>query len=68
MKQKFLIEYWQDADWLVGQLKGVPSVFSQGKTLAELENNIKEVFYLMLQEQQPNIQTQILQKEVELEV
>jgi predicted RNase H-like HicB family nuclease len=40
MPQTFVLEYWQDEGWYVGRLKGLPGVFSQGKTLSELEDNI----------------------------
>lgn len=43
MSNSFILEYWRDDQWLVGRLKGVPGVFSQGETLAELEENIREV-------------------------
>ena len=52
MSQAFLLEYWNDDGWYVGRLKGVPGVFSQGKTLKELEENIREVYHLMLGEQE----------------
>jgi predicted RNase H-like HicB family nuclease len=50
MSQTFLLEYWRDEDWYVGRLKGVPGVFSQGKTLEELEENIRDAFRLMTEE------------------
>ena len=34
------MEYWKDGSWLVGCLPQVPGVFSQGKTLDELETLI----------------------------
>ncbi len=37
-------------DWFVGQLREVPDVFSQGRTLKELRENIREVWQLMLKE------------------
>ena len=55
MKRTFTLEYWKDKRWYVGKLKEVPGVFSQGKTLAELEKNIREVYKLMLEETNPNI-------------
>ena len=36
MKRFFTLEYWADEGWLVGRLKEVPGVFSQGETLEEL--------------------------------
>lgn len=43
----FTLEYWQDEDWYVGRLKEVPGVFSQGETLAELEDNIRDAYSLI---------------------
>lgn len=48
MKQKFVLEYWEDSGWLVGRLRGVPGVFSQGKTLQSLERNIRDAYRLMI--------------------
>ncbi|MBF0473008.1 MAG: type II toxin-antitoxin system HicB family antitoxin [Nitrospirae bacterium] len=50
MLRNFNLEYWIDDNWYVGKLKEIPGVFSQGETLAELENNIKEVYKLMMEE------------------
>ena len=50
MKQKFILEYWQDDGWFVGKLKGVPGVFSQGRTLKELKENIKDAYHMMIKE------------------
>lgn len=48
MSQTFVLEYWHDDGWYVGRLRGVPGVFSQGKTLAELEENIQDAYRMML--------------------
>jgi predicted RNase H-like HicB family nuclease len=53
MDKTFTLEYWRDGDWFVGRLKEVPGVFSQGKTLEELEENVREVYALMLEEETP---------------
>ncbi len=45
------LEYWIDDGWYVGRLKGIPGVFSQGATLQELEDNIREVYELMIQDE-----------------
>ena len=47
MQHTFTLEYWEEDGWLVGQLREVPSVFSQAKNLAELESNIREVYELL---------------------
>jgi len=43
----YTLVYWLDGDWLVGRLRERPDVFSQGQTLQELEENIKEALSLM---------------------
>lgn len=50
MSQSFVLEYWQDDGWLVGRLKGIPGVFSQGQTLDELEANIRDAYQLVSEE------------------
>lgn len=52
MVAAFELEYWQDDGWYVGRLKGVPGVFSQGKTMEELEGNIRDAYQMMLDEDQ----------------
>ncbi len=51
MQRTFTLEYWMDDGWYVGRLREVPGVFSQGESLAELEENIREAYHLMLEEQ-----------------
>ena len=48
MKRFFTLEYWRDDGWFVGRLKEVPGVFSQGKTLEELKENITDAYQMML--------------------
>ena len=43
--------YWQDEGWYVGRLKGLPGVFSQGKTLSELEENIQDAYRNMVEDE-----------------
>jgi predicted RNase H-like HicB family nuclease len=49
MQHNFTLEYWEEDGWLVGQLREVPSVFSQAKDLSELEANIQEVYALLFE-------------------
>jgi predicted RNase H-like HicB family nuclease len=46
----FSLEYWIDNNWYVGRLKEVPSVFSQGESLEEVEEKIRDAYQLMLEE------------------
>lgn len=50
MKRFFTLEYWQDDGWFVGKLKEIPGVFSQGKTLKELKENIIDAYRMMLEQ------------------
>ena len=67
MLKHFTLEYWTDEGWYVGRLKEVPGVFSQGKSLRELEENIQDTYHMMLEEEAPP-HTDIKIKEVEIEV
>ena len=63
MQSAFDLHYWQDEGWYVGQLRGVPGVFSQGETLEELEENIRDAYRMMVAEEvqpPPNAQTKPL--------
>ena len=53
----FTLEYWLDDNWYVGRLKEVPGVFSQGETLQELEENIKDAYLLMIEDDEEEIQS-----------
>ena len=63
---KFTLEYWLDDDWYVGRLKEAPGVFSQGETLQELEENIRDAYSLMLSEEDISIKASVLNKEIEI--
>ncbi len=51
MQRQFTLEYWIDDEWYVGKLKEVPGVFSQGESLDELEENIRDAYTLMIKEE-----------------
>jgi hypothetical protein len=67
MSQSFILEYWNDDNWLVGRLKGIPGVFSQGQTLTELEENIRDAYQLMNMEADP-APAEVKTKELVLEI
>ena len=48
MKRFFTLEYWKDDGWIVGRLKEIPGVFSQGESLDELQENIVDAYRMML--------------------
>ncbi len=39
---------WRDGPWYVGQLRELPAVISQGKTLPELRANVRDAYRLLL--------------------
>jgi predicted RNase H-like HicB family nuclease len=57
MTRYFTLEYWIDDDWYVGRLKEVPGVFSQGETLQELEENVRDAYLLMIEDNDEEIQS-----------
>ena len=68
MVRNFTLEYWRDDGWFVGRLKELPGVFSQGETLAELEENIRDAYRLM-RDDAPVLQTTEIQtKDIGVEV
>jgi predicted RNase H-like HicB family nuclease len=68
MVHQFTLEYWQDGRWCVGRLVEVPGVFSQGETLAELQENIQEAYHLMVTQERPPAPADAARRQVELEV
>ncbi len=68
MLRHFTLEYWIDDGWYVGRLKEVPGVFSQGATLEELEEYIKDAYHLMMAEEEQPPSAEVQTKELELEV
>jgi predicted RNase H-like HicB family nuclease len=45
---QFTLEFWEDEGWFVGRLVEVPGVFSQGETLEELKENIRDAYRMMI--------------------
>lgn len=68
MLRQFTLEYWIDDDWFVGRIKEVPGVFSQGESLSELEQNIREAYHLMREDDEPLNITGIHTKDIGVEV
>jgi len=69
MLRHFTLEYWADGSWYVGKLREVPGVFSQGASLQELEENIRDAYQLVMEEaQQQPLPPQAQTKELVMEV
>jgi predicted RNase H-like HicB family nuclease len=66
MLKHFTLEYWIDDGWYVGRLREVPGVFSQGESLEELEENIRDAYSMMMaEEDQPRAGAQTKELEID---
>lgn len=68
MLRHFTLEHWMDEGWYIGRLKEVPGVFSQGETLEELEENIRDAYQLMMEEEEVLPRAGVQTKELGVEV
>jgi predicted RNase H-like HicB family nuclease len=53
MKTKLRMIYWKGKKFWVGKLVEHPEIMTQGETLEELEENIKEAYMLMTMDDVP---------------
>lgn len=53
MKTKLKTIYWKGEKFLIGKLLEHPEIMTQGETLEELEENIKDAYRLMTMEDVP---------------
>ena len=60
------MEYWKDGMWYVGRLPQVPGVFSQAATLDDLEENIRDAYRRLLEEQSSPDATKVETREIEV--
>ncbi|MDP3901261.1 MAG: type II toxin-antitoxin system HicB family antitoxin [bacterium] len=49
MKQQFTATYKKHGKWYLGWVEEIPGVNTQGKTLKEVRENLKEALSLMLE-------------------
>ena len=68
MERQFSLEYWQDEGWYVGRLQEVPGVFSQGETLEELEENIRDAYRLVLEDEGAAFSATAQRREIRIQV
>ena len=45
--------YWKGDQFWVGKLLEHPEIMTQGETLAELEENLRDAYYMMVMEDVP---------------
>lgn len=54
MKNKMTLIYWKSNKFWLGKLLEHPEIMTQGETLEELEENIKDAFILMALDDVPD--------------
>ncbi len=50
MNRRFTLVYWKSEKFWLGKLLEYPEIMTQGETLEELEENIKDAYHLMAME------------------
>ena len=53
MKTEMNMIYWKDGKFWLGKLKEHPEIMTQGKTLKELEENIRDAYMMMVMDDVP---------------
>ena len=54
MSKHFTMVYWKGEKYWLGKLLEHPEIMTQGETLEELEENIKEAYKMMVMEDVPD--------------
>jgi predicted RNase H-like HicB family nuclease len=67
MPRIFTLEYCLDDGWHIGRLKEVPGVISQGETLSELKENIRDAYQLVTEDATDLRPSEIQTKEITAE-
>lgn len=62
----FTLEYWTDEDCYVGRIREVPGIFSQGETLEELRENVRDAYHFMMEEQETPSETPVQTEEIQV--
>ena len=50
---KMTMIYWKGNKFWLGKLKERPEIMTQGRTLNELEENLKDAYHMMVMEEVP---------------
>ncbi len=53
MANQMTMVYWKGEEFWLGKLKERPDIMTQGKTLEELEENLRDAFRMMVLEDVP---------------
>ena len=51
--QKLTMIYWQDGQFWLGRILEHPEIMTQGETIEELEENLKDAYRLMVLDEVP---------------
>jgi len=54
MNRRFTMVYWKGEKFWLGKLIEHPEIMTQGETLEELEDNIKDAYRMMIMEDVPD--------------
>jgi len=63
MDLTMIVEKGEDG-WYVGQIQEYPAALSQGKTIDELKENLKDALKLLLQVQNEQLEKEYLKRKV----
>jgi len=53
MNRRLTLVYWKSEKFWLGKLLEYPEIMTQGETLEELEDNIKDAYHLMAMDDVP---------------
>jgi predicted RNase H-like HicB family nuclease len=53
MNKKMIMIYWKSDKFWLGKLKERPEIMTQGETLEELEENLRDAYHMMVFEDVP---------------
>ena len=68
MMRKFTLEYWLDDGSYVGRLGEIPAVFSQGESLEQLEENVREAYHFITDDEPPLAAPGLQRKEITVDI
>lgn len=54
MKNELRMIYWKEGKFWLGKLREHPEIMTQGRTLKELEENIRDAYRMMVMEDVPH--------------